>query len=104
MAKAFLDKQGITYTNIDVGADAAAAQKMIALSGQRGVPVITVDDEVIVGYDSERLNELFGTPAGSGQYDVIIVGARQPGDCGRILRTQTLKDPNHIGKYWWPGA
>ncbi len=37
-----------------------AAKKMIELSGQRGVPVITVDDEVIVGFDSQRLNELFG--------------------------------------------
>ena len=55
MAKAFLDKQAVTYTSIDVGADAAAAQKMIALSGQRGVPVITVDDEVIVGFDSSAV-------------------------------------------------
>ena len=25
-----------------------------------GVPVITVDNEVIVGFDAQRLNELFG--------------------------------------------
>jgi alkyl hydroperoxide reductase subunit F len=75
MAKAFLEKYGVPYTAIDVGADTAAAQKMIALSGQRGVPVITVDDEVIVGFDSQRLNELFGTHAAGETYDVIIVGA-----------------------------
>jgi len=101
MAKAFLDKQGVTYTAIDVGADTAAAQKMIALSGQRGVPVITVDDEVIVGYDSERLNKLFGTPAGSGQYDVIIVGAGPAGltagvYCARKL-LKTLIISENIG-------
>ena len=101
MAKAFLDKQGVAYTAIDVGADAVAAQKMIDLSGQRGVPVITVDDDVIVGYDSERLNALFGTPAGSGQYDVIIVGAGPAGltagvYCARKL-LKTLIISENIG-------
>ena len=79
MAKVFLDKQGVRYTNIDVGVDAVAAEKMIALSGQRGVPVITVDDEVIVGFDSQRLNELFGTHVSSETYDVVIVGAGPAG-------------------------
>lgn len=79
MAKAFLEKHSVPYTAIDVGVDAAAAQKMIALSGQRGVPVITVDDEVIVGFDSQRLNELFGTHAAGETYDVIIVGAGPAG-------------------------
>ncbi|MEN6442286.1 MAG: Uxx-star family glutaredoxin-like (seleno)protein [Methanoregula sp.] len=79
MAKAFLDKQGVVYESIDVGEDSGAAQKMIALSGQRGVPVIVVDDEVIVGFDSHRLNELFGTTSSDEQYDVIIVGAGPAG-------------------------
>jgi alkyl hydroperoxide reductase subunit F len=79
MAKAFLEKHGVKYTSIDVGVDAAAAQKMIDLSGQRGVPVITVDDEIIVGYDSQRLNELFGTHPAEEIYDVVIVGAGPAG-------------------------
>jgi alkyl hydroperoxide reductase subunit F len=79
MAKAFLEKNGIPYETIDVGTDRVAAEKMIKLSGQRGVPVITVDDEVIVGFDSQRLNELFGTAAEGGVYDVLIVGAGPAG-------------------------
>ncbi|MGB8309604.1 MAG: FAD-dependent oxidoreductase [Methanoregula sp.] len=79
MAKAFLEKQGVQYISIDVGVDAAAAQKMIALSGQRGVPVITVDEEVIVGYDSQRLNELFGSHLSDEIYDVVIIGAGPAG-------------------------
>ena len=79
MAKAFLDKHGIPYENIDVGADIEAAKKMTDLSSQRGVPVITVDDEVIVGFDSERLNELFGEPPTGDSYDVVIVGAGPAG-------------------------
>ena len=79
MAKAFLDKHGVPYESIDVGTDRAAAEKMIGLSGQRGVPVIVVDDEVIVGFDSQRLNELFGDTAPDTLNDVVIVGAGPAG-------------------------
>ena len=78
MAKAFLDKYGVPYDSVDVGADEKAAQKMIELSGQRGVPVVVVDNEVIVGFDAQRLNELFGEPAASDIFDVLIVGAARP--------------------------
>jgi alkyl hydroperoxide reductase subunit F len=79
MAKAFLDKHGVPYESIDVGADSKAAEKMIELSGQRGVPVIVVDNEVIVGFDSQRLNELFGEATPDDVNDVVIVGAGPAG-------------------------
>jgi len=79
MAKAFLEKLGVTYTSVDVGEDSGAAQKMIELSGQRGVPVIMVDGEVIVGFDARRLNELFGTSTAGDIYDVVIIGAGPAG-------------------------
>jgi len=79
MAKAFLEKHNVPYESLDVGNDTEAAQKMIELSGQRGVPVIMVDDEVIVGFDSERLNELFGEAPTGESYDVVIVGAGPAG-------------------------
>jgi len=79
MAKAFLEKHGVTYENIDAGSDFEAAKKMIDISGQRGVPVIVVDDEVIVGFDSVRLNELFGETNTGESYDVVIVGAGPAG-------------------------
>ena len=79
MAKAFLDKHGVPYDSIDVGENTDAAKKMIALSGQRGVPVIIVDDEVIIGFDSQRLNDLFGEAISGEVYDVLIVGAGPAG-------------------------
>nr|WP_320162136.1 FAD-dependent oxidoreductase [uncultured Methanoregula sp.] len=79
MAKAFLEKYGVPYDSIDVGADADAAQKMVDLSGQRGVPVITVGEEVIVGFDAQRLNELFGEAVADEIYDVVIIGAGPAG-------------------------
>jgi alkyl hydroperoxide reductase subunit F len=79
MAKAFLEKYGVPYESVDVGADENAAQKMIELSGQRGVPVIMVDNEVIVGFDAPRLNELFGETEATDIYTVLIVGAGPAG-------------------------
>ena len=79
MAKAFLDKNNVPYESIDVGENTDAAKKMIDLSGQRGVPVILVDDEVIVGFDSQKLNELFGETVSGEVYDVLIVGAGPAG-------------------------
>jgi alkyl hydroperoxide reductase subunit F len=79
MVKAFLDKHGVPYDGIDVGEDPDAAKKMIELSGQRGVPVIIVDDEVIIGFDSQKLNDLFGETISGEIYDVLIVGAGPAG-------------------------
>ena len=79
MAKAFLDKHGVPYESIDVSENSDAAKKMIDLSGQRGVPVILVDDEVIIGFDSQKLNELFGETVSGEVYDVLIAGAGPAG-------------------------
>ncbi|MDD1724591.1 MAG: FAD-dependent oxidoreductase [Methanospirillum sp.] len=79
LAKAFLDRNNVPYRSIDVGVDRKAAQEMVELSGQYGVPVIVAGDEVIVGFDSERLRKLFATPENPDVYDVIIAGAGPAG-------------------------
>ena len=40
--------------------DAAAREALIAKTGRTAVPVITVNDEVIVGFDRGRLKRLLG--------------------------------------------
>jgi alkyl hydroperoxide reductase subunit F len=79
MVKAYLDRHGVEYMAIDVGKDREAAKKMVEISGQYGVPVTTVDDEIIVGFDAQRLNEIFGTSMVGETYDVLIVGAGPAG-------------------------
>lgn len=79
LAKAFLDRYGVEYRSIDVGVDRKAAKEMVEFSGQYGVPVIKVDDEVIVGFDTNRLKEIFATETDPIAYDVIIVGAGPAG-------------------------
>lgn len=54
-AKEFLREQGVPFVERDVSVDRAAAQEMVRRSGQRGVPVITIGDEVVVGFDRSRL-------------------------------------------------
>ncbi len=57
-AKEYLDKEGVTYQDVNVAADKAAVQDMIKKSGQIGVPVILVDEEVMVGFNQARLSEM----------------------------------------------
>ena len=61
MAKNFFKKYNIAYNEKDVAADQMAAQEMIKKSGQMGVPVIEVDNEIMVGFDEERLKKILKT-------------------------------------------
>jgi glutaredoxin-like YruB-family protein len=55
--KAWLESNGVDYEEKNVEDDEDAAEEMIDHSGQRGVPVVVIDDEVIVGFDKDRLEE-----------------------------------------------
>ena len=46
------------YVEKDVSRDYSAAMEMIRRSGQQGVPVITTENEVIVGFDQVRLGRI----------------------------------------------
>ena len=48
------------FTAKNVAEDAGARAELIAKTGRMAVPVITVDDEVIVGFDRGRLQRLLG--------------------------------------------
>ncbi|MFC2062801.1 glutaredoxin family protein [Chloroflexota bacterium] len=57
-AKAYLSQKGIAYTDYNVAIDRDKAQEMIQKSNQMGVPVITIDDEVVVGFNQALLDNL----------------------------------------------
>ena len=52
------NKNGVAYTEKDVGKDYEAAMEMIKRSGQQGVPVVTTEKHVIVGFDQTRLAKI----------------------------------------------
>ncbi len=60
MAKEFFKEHKIKYTEHDVASDEAKRDEMIEKSGQMGVPVIFVDEEMVIGFDEPRLSELLG--------------------------------------------
>jgi len=57
-AKDYLRSNNVQYVEKDVSTDYAAAMEMVRRSGQQGVPVITTDDEVILGFDQAKLARL----------------------------------------------
>ncbi len=58
----YLSHKGIAFTEFDVGQDRAKADEMIKKSGQMGVPVIVVNEEVIVGFNQKKLDEALAKP------------------------------------------
>ena len=57
-AKDFFNDNNIAFTDIDVATDQEKRQEMIEMTGQMGVPVIRIDDEVVVGFDEAKVKEL----------------------------------------------
>jgi glutaredoxin 3 len=62
-AKQYLTTRGVAYTEKNVEQDATAAEEAQLLSGQRGTPVITVDEQVIVGFQRRALDALLALGA-----------------------------------------
>ncbi len=56
--KEYLTEKKVAYKEINVQADAQAADDMIRKSGQMGVPVIDIDDQIVVGFNKPKLDEL----------------------------------------------
>ena len=60
LAKEFLNERKITFTDINVADNPSAANEMVKLSGQMGVPVIDVDGQIMVGWNQGALEEALG--------------------------------------------
>lgn len=60
MAKNFFEENNVQFSEFNVGTDLEKRKEMIERSGQMGVPVIFVDNEMLVGFDKPRLSELLG--------------------------------------------
>lgn len=59
-AKAFLTEKGIPFVdyNVGPGGDMAKKTEMIEMTGQLGVPVIKIGDDVIIGFNKPKVIEL----------------------------------------------
>lgn len=61
MAKDFLEEEGISFTPVDVSKDENAVVEMVDKSGQMGVPVLEVDNTIVVGFDRGAYKKALAT-------------------------------------------
>ena len=57
-AKKFFKENNLEFENIDVSENQKAAQEMIKKSKQMGVPVIEINNQIIIGFDKEKIEQL----------------------------------------------
>ena len=60
MAKDFFVSKGIVFEDFNVSTNLEKRKEMMDKSGQMGVPVIMIDDKLIVGFNKPKIIELLG--------------------------------------------
>lgn len=60
LAKDFFLEHNVPFTDIDIAQDAEKRKYIVEKTGQLGVPVISIGDEYIVGFDKLRIASLLG--------------------------------------------
>lgn len=60
MAKEYFTANQVAFIDHDVANDAAARDEMLEKSGQRGVPVIFIGDDMIIGFDKPAIDRALG--------------------------------------------
>ena len=55
--KAFLAERGIEYTDKDVSRDQAAIFELVRTYNSRSTPTTVIGDEVLIGFDPERIEQ-----------------------------------------------
>ncbi len=61
MAKGYFTEHKIAFTDYNVATDLEKRKEMIEKSGQMGVPVILIGDQLVVGFDQEKIAGLLGS-------------------------------------------
>lgn len=56
-AKRYFREQGVSFKEINIERDPAAARDLVRKTGQSGVPVIKIGSAWIVGFDKERIDK-----------------------------------------------
>lgn len=60
MAKDFFAEHNVKFTDYDVATDMDKRKEMVDMTGQMGVPVIRIGDDVVIGFDEGKVKELLG--------------------------------------------
>lgn len=58
LAKDFFKAQNLAYTEYNVAQDLEKRKEMIEMTGQLGVPVIVIGDQIAVGFSEEHVRHM----------------------------------------------
>lgn len=58
LVKEFLESKGVEYKEIDVSEDTEKMNYIVEATGQMGVPVVEIGEDMIVGFDQDKITEL----------------------------------------------
>ncbi len=58
MAKEFLSRENAPFEEFDVSKDSGKLTEMLEISGSRSVPVIVGCEQVLIGFDKEKLRQM----------------------------------------------
>jgi glutaredoxin 3 len=61
--KTYLRQRSVPFTEHDVSRDPQAAAEMVRLSGQQGVPVTSINGQVVVGFNRPAIDRLLAQQA-----------------------------------------
>jgi glutaredoxin 3 len=63
MAKDYFKENNVAFEDFDVSMDLGKRKEMVDKTGQMGVPVILIDNNVIVGFNKPKIADLLGLEA-----------------------------------------
>lgn len=93
--KDYLHQRGVPITEYDVSRDPQRAAEMVQLSGQRGVPVVLIDGQVVIGFNRPLIDQLLARQASQLlKLGVAIADARQFG----AKKGLQLPDGAYVGR------
>jgi len=58
LIKKYLKEKDVSFMEVDVSVNGDGYKEMVAKSGQMCVPVVEIDDQIIIGFDKNRMEEL----------------------------------------------
>jgi len=61
MVKEYLSQKGIVYTEHDLSKDPSKARELVEKTGQMGIPVIIIDENIVIGFNRARIDELLAS-------------------------------------------
>ncbi|MGJ8454764.1 glutaredoxin family protein [Pseudothermotoga sp. U03pept] len=59
-AKNYFRQLGLKFAEIDVSRSQEAAERLVKRTGQTGVPVIEIGNQIVIGFDKNKIDKLLG--------------------------------------------